>query len=127
MSDAFERETQVLGTMLITVYELLGRICEHLPIPIQLPGIDEDTFQGREMNEAAARVVEVIADEPVNELIQSGVWGAALHWLSGSHLFTRYLETREDVVALEVRLNLVTAHDGLHAVEDLLSREDPDA
>ncbi|MFE6362958.1 hypothetical protein ACFVP3_23540 [Streptomyces sp. NPDC057806] len=127
MSDESERETQLLGNMLLAVYTLLHRVCGLLPIPITLPDFDGDTLQGAEMNEAVTRVVEVIADEPVDELIQAGLWGAGLHWLSASHLLSRYMETGEDIVALEIRINIVTAHDGLHAVEDLLLQDDPDA
>ncbi|QIJ62566.1 hypothetical protein [Streptomyces sp. JB150] len=126
MSDEFERETQLLGNMLLAVYTLLHRVCGLLPIPIQLPDFDGNTLRGTEMNEAVTRLVEVINDEPVDELVQSGIWGAGLHWLSASHLFSRYMDTREGIVALEIRLNIVTAHDGLHAVEDLLLGEDPD-
>jgi hypothetical protein len=126
MSDESERETQLLGNMLLAVYTLLHRVCGLLPIPIQLPDFDGNTLRGSEMNEAVTRLVEVINDEPVDELVQSGIWGAGLHWLSASHLFSRYMDTGEAIVALEIRLNIVTAHDGLHAVEDLLLGEDPD-
>ncbi|MFF8406925.1 hypothetical protein ACF06P_35520 [Streptomyces sp. NPDC015684] len=127
MSDESEREIQVLGNTILAVYSLLRRVCALLPIPIQLPDFDGDTLQGTEMNEAVTRVVDVIADEPIDELLQSGIWGASLHWLAASHLFSRYMEKNEDVVSLEVRINIVTAHDGLHLVEELLLGDDPDA
>ncbi|WP_432169076.1 hypothetical protein [Streptomyces sp. 1222.5] len=127
MSDESERETQVLGNMILAVYHLLSRVCGLLPIPIQLPDFDGDTLHGTEMNEAVTRVVDVVADEPVDEIILAGIWGASLHWLSASHLFSLYLEKNEEILAMEVRLNLVTAHDGLHAVEDVLLGDDPDA
>ncbi|MFI5973533.1 hypothetical protein [Streptomyces sp. NPDC051452] len=126
MSDEFERETQMLGNTIVAVYLLLRRVCQLLPVPVQLPDFTGDTLNGEEMNEAVTRLVEVVTDEPVHELIQSGIWGAGLHWLSASHLFTRYMEKPERIVALEIRLNIVTAHDGLHAVEDALLGDDPD-
>ncbi|MGP4085475.1 hypothetical protein [Streptomyces sp. KR55] len=126
MSDESERETQYLGNALLAVYALLHRVCLLLPIPIQLPEFEGDTLRGTEMNEAVARVVKVIEDEPVHEFIQSGIWTSSLHWLSASHLFSRYLETGEDILSLEIRLQIAIAHDGLHAVEDLLLAEDPD-
>lgn len=127
MSDESDREIQLLGTMILAVYALLRRVCALLPIPIQLPDDGDGVLHAAEMVDAVARIVEVIADEPVDELLQAGVWGGSLHWLSAAHLFSRYLETGESMVALEARINIMTAHDGLHVVEDLLLADDPDA
>ncbi|MFJ6730011.1 hypothetical protein ACIQPQ_34440 [Streptomyces sp. NPDC091281] len=122
MSDEFERETQNLGVTLLAVYALLRRVCTLLPIPITLPDFEDGVLHGQEMTDAAARVVELVEDEPLDEELQAGVWGAALHWLGAAHLFTRYTVTHEKVVALEIRLIIVTAHDALHEVEDALLR-----
>jgi hypothetical protein len=120
MSDEPERETQQLGVALLAVYTLLMRVCGLLPIPIGLPDFEGDTLHGEEMNEAVKRVVNVIGDEPIDEILQAGVWGSALHWLAASHLFSRYMGTEDGIVALEVRMNIVLAHDGLHEVEAVL-------
>jgi hypothetical protein len=124
MSDEFERETQNLGNAILTVYTLIIRVCGLLPIPISLPDFEGDTLHGQEMISAVTRVVtDLIEDEPIDELLQAGLWGGCLHWLSAAHLFSRYIETHERIVALEIEINLVTGADALTTVEEVLTRE----
>ncbi|MFJ8153943.1 hypothetical protein [Streptomyces sp. NPDC094468] len=126
MSDESDREIQNLGSLLLMVYMQFRTVCGLLPIPITLPDFEDDVLRGQEMTESVAQVTRLIEDEPADEFIQSGIWIAAVHWVSASHLFARYSAQPDEVVALGVRSNAVLAHDTLHAVEDLLlvERED---
>jgi hypothetical protein len=121
MSDESEREIQTLGIALLTVYTLISRVCELLPIPITLPDFDGDVLHGPEMISAVTRVTELVEDEPISEDLQAGLWGGCLHWLSAAHLFSRFMQTGEHVVSLEIRINLVTGADALHIVAHQLT------
>lgn len=123
MADEFERESQAMGLVLYTVYTLIAEVCGLLPIPITLPDFEDDTLRSTTMIEAVTRITEVIEDEPISEGIMAGLWGGCLHWLSAAHLLSLYTETGKPVVAMEIRLNTVTAHDTLHAVEHALLEE----
>lgn len=126
MSDESEREIQNLGSMLLMIYMQLRTVCGLLPIPITLPDFEDDVLRGQEMTASVAQVINLIEDEPVDEFIQSGIWVAAVHWVSASHLFARYTVHNDEAVALGVRSNAILAHDTLHAVEDLLLVERDD-
>ncbi|MFB7596906.1 hypothetical protein [Streptomyces sp. NPDC056160] len=116
MSDESEREIQNLGIAILGIYTLISRVCGFLPIPITLPDFEADTLRSGEMIAAVVRITELIEDEPISEDLQAGIWGGCLHWLSAAHLFSRYMETAEHVVSLEIRVNLVTAGETLHSV-----------
>ncbi|MFD4258218.1 hypothetical protein ACFWR9_11455 [Streptomyces sp. NPDC058534] len=116
MSDEFERETQNLGNALLGIYILITRVCGFLPIPISLPTFEEDVLHGEQMIEGVTRVIDLIEDEPIDEDLQAGIWGGCLHWLSAAHLYNRWMEHHEHLVSLEIRINLVTGADALHAV-----------
>lgn len=120
MSDEHERETQELGNAILGIYTLITRVCGLLPIPISLPDFEENHLDGAEMIEAVTRITDLVEDEPIGEDLQAGIWGGCLHWLSAAHLFTRYMETGERIVAMEIRLNLVTGGDVLHTVAHML-------
>lgn len=120
MSDERERETQELGNAILTIYTLITRVCGLLPIPISLPDFEEDHLDGAQMIEAVTRITDLVEDEPISEDLQAGIWGGCLHWLSAAHLFTRYMDTGERIVAMEIRLNLVTGGEVLHAVAHTL-------
>ncbi|WDO09939.1 hypothetical protein ME763_32130 [Streptomyces murinus] len=116
MSDEFEQETQELGNAILMVYVLITRVCGLLPIPISLPFEGADTLHGEDMIAAVIRAANLIEDEPIDELIQAGIWGGCLHWLSAAHLFIRYMEASEYIVGQEVRINLATSGEVLHTV-----------
>ncbi|MGW6292471.1 hypothetical protein [Streptomyces sp. NPDC055058] len=116
MSDEHEREVQDLGNALLGIYTLIIRVCGFLPIPITLPEFRDNVLHGSEMIEGVTRIVDLIEDEPINENLQAGIWGACLHWIAAAHLYERYLATKERIVSLEIRINLVTGGDALHAV-----------
>jgi hypothetical protein len=126
MSDESERETQNLGIAILGIYTLITRVCGFLPIPITLPDFADNTLHGQEMIQAVTKVTEVIEDEPISEDLQAGIWGGCLHWLSAAHLFSRYMETGEHIVSLEIRINLVTGGEALGAAarELIRSREE---
>lgn len=125
MSDEFERETQELGNAILAVYLLITRVCGLLPIPISLPDFEEDVLTGERMMEGVARLIDLIEDEPISEETQAGIWGSCIHWHSAAHLYQRWMEHHEHLVATEIRLNLVTAGDVLHAVgHELIDSQD---
>ncbi|MGV4984534.1 hypothetical protein ACVB8X_14020 [Streptomyces sp. NRAIS4] len=120
MSDEFERQVRELGNIILTVYGMVIEVCGLLPIPISLPDFEGDTLRGDEMIAAVTRVTDLIEDEPIDELIQAGIWGGCLHWLSAAHLFSRYMETGEDIVSQEIKINLATGGEALHTVVHML-------
>lgn len=120
MSDEFERQTRELGNIILAVYAMVIEVCGLLPIPIGLPDFEGDTLHGEEMISAVTRVTDLIEDEPIDELLQAGIWGGCLHWLSAAHLFTRYMETGEGIVAQEIKINLATGGEALHTVAHML-------
>ncbi|MGW1796894.1 hypothetical protein ACWCQN_13000 [Streptomyces sp. NPDC001984] len=123
MSDDRERKTQELGVALYGIYTLISRVCGLLPIPIKLPTFEDDVLHGQEMIKAVTRVIDLIEDEPMDELLQAGIWGGSLHWLSAAHLYSRFIETGEHVVGLEITINLVTAGDAIIEVARVVTED----
>lgn len=113
MSDEFEHQVRETGNALAVTYKLLVQVCELLPVPITLP--NSEVIESREIIPAVARVVEIIEDQPINEIQQAGIWGACLHWLAGANLFTQMLamETTDHMLDLQIQINVVVAGEAL--------------
>ncbi|WDO05546.1 hypothetical protein ME763_07700 [Streptomyces murinus] len=108
MSGEFEREAQGLGNAILMVYVPIARVCGLLPILISLLFEEADPLHGEGVIAAVIRVTNLIEDEPIDEILQAGVWGGRLHWFSAAHLFIRYMEASECIVGQEIRNDLAT-------------------
>lgn len=111
MSDNHDRMIHEVGEHIGRIYSLIASVCRALPLPINLP--NGPVIEGSEAIPAVKRVVEIIEDQPVDEIIQAGIWGGCLHWLAAAHLYSALLDHEDQVLELEIGINLTTAGEGL--------------
>lgn len=122
MSDRHDRMIQEAGDSIGRIYALIVRICAHLPVPITLP--DGPVIEGSEAIPAIKRVVEIIADQPITEEIQVGIWGGCLHWLSAAHLFTALIDHEDQTLWMEIEINLTTGGEALVTAGKLIAEQE---
>lgn len=122
MSDNHDRMIQEVGEHIGRIYSLIASVCRALPLPINLP--EGPVIEGSEAIPAVKQVVRIIGDQPVDEVLQAGIWGGCLHWLSAAHLFTALLDHEDLVLRMEVEINLVTAGEGLILIAQELREQE---
>lgn len=111
MSDNHDRMIQETGEHVGRIYQLIASVCRALPLPISLP--DGPVIEGSEAIPAVKRVVEIIDDQPIDDVLKAGIWGGCLHWLAAAHLFTALIDHEDTVLKMEIEINLATAGEGL--------------
>lgn len=77
-----------LGTLLIGTYVLISKILGQLPIPIGLPPVDDDDFDGRLAVKAIERARNAMRDLPMEPLTVDLLDRLLLEWLTAHELGT---------------------------------------
>ncbi|WEH40782.1 hypothetical protein [Streptomyces sp. AM 2-1-1] len=114
MSDFEEMAMRKLSAHLSTTYSSIATACAALPIPVIIP---TGAVSNLEAVPAMRRVLALAADQPMPELHQAELFGAAAHWLGAMDSYSLLIrEEFHEARTYSAAANLIAA-DG--AVMDL--------
>jgi hypothetical protein len=96
--DDFSELDHMLVSRLVVGWMALAIMLERLPLPITLPGVDDDEEPEalpEEMFRAAERTIDLVADQPIPPILKALAHTAITHWLVAWTLTGEYVETAE--------------------------------